>query len=92
MELNVLKSVERKKNLMMFVVNIMVPIAGFAFVMLFLHSTIRDSVVLLIAIGYYDISVLKVNAVVTIVSNVIGMILFPQAFLEMHSWTVQMKL
>ena len=143
MELNVLKNVERKKNLMMFVVNIMVPIAGFAFVMLFLQGTIRDSVVLLIAlaglmvrlfekklggfakylyvsviplfgavtiavgadgkfgaisqsyffvlliaIGYYDISVLKVNAVVTIVSNVIGMILFPQAFLEMNSWTV----
>ena len=44
--------------------------------------------VLLIAIGYYDISVLRVNAVVTVISNIIGMIIFPKSFLQMHSWTV----
>ena len=137
MELNVLKNVERKKNLMMFVVNTIVPIAGFVFVMLFIHGTIRDSIVLLmtvasllvrlfevklgriakyfyvslipiggavtiavgadgkfgaitqcyffillIAIGYYDISVLKVNAVVTVISNIIGMIIFPKSCLR----------
>lgn len=143
MELNVLKDVEKRKNLMMFVVNMVVPIAGLGFVMLFLHGTIRDSIVLLmalasvivrlfeeklggyakyfyvsimpffgavtiavgadgkfgaisqcyffillIAIGYYDISVLKVNAVVTVISNIVGMIIFPKSFLQMHSWTV----
>ena len=137
MELNVLKNVERKKNLMMFIVNAVVPIAGFVYVMLFIHGTIRDSVVLLmtvasllvrlfeeklgrfakyvyvsimpffgavtiavgadgkfgaitqcyffvllIAIGYYDISVLRVNAVVTVISNIIGMIIFPKSCLR----------
>ena len=143
MELNVLKNVERKKNLMMFIVNAVVPIAGFVYVMLFIHGTIRDSVVLLmtvasllvrlfeeklgrfakyvyvsimpffgavtiavgadgkfgaitqcyffvllIAIGYYDISVLRVKAVVTVISNIIGMIIFPKSFLQMHSWII----
>lgn len=51
MELNVLKDVEKRKNLMMFVVNMVVPIAGLGFVMLFLHGTIRDSIVLLMALA-----------------------------------------
>ena len=38
--------------------------------------------ILLIAIGYYDISVLKVNAVVTVISNIIGMIIFPKSCLR----------
>ena len=143
MELNVLRDVEKKKNLMMFIVNIMVPVAGFIFVMLFLQGTWKDSVVLLMAvgsvvirlfekklgkyakflyasvipvggaltialgadgkfsaitqayffillltIGYYDVKVVKVNAIVTFVANIVGMLLFPKAFLCMHSWIV----
>ena len=38
--------------------------------------------ILLIAIGYYDISVLRVNAVVTVISNIIGMIIFPKSCLR----------
>lgn len=44
--------------------------------------------VLLLSIGYYDISVIKVNAVVTLISNIMGMIIFPNAFLQMHSWII----
>lgn len=143
MELNVLKNVERKKNLLMFIVNVVVPIAALLFVMLFLKGTVRDVIVLLVSlaavmvrlfeaklgkfakylyvsmmplfgavvivvgadgkfaamtqayffvlllsIGYYDISVIKVNSVVTLISNIIGMIIFPNAFLQMHSWIV----
>lgn len=35
--------------------------------------------VLLLSVGYYDISVIKVNAVVTLISTIIGMIIFPNA-------------
>lgn len=143
MELDVLKNVERKKNLLMFIVNVLVPIAALLFVMLFLNGTVRDVSVLLVSlagvmtrlfevklgkfakylyvsviplfgsvviavgadgkfaamtqayffvlllsIGYYDISVIKVNAVVTLISNIMGMIIFPDAFLQMHSWII----
>lgn len=40
---------------------------------------------LIISIAYYDVSVIKVNAIVTLVTNVLGMILFPDAFKKMHS-------
>lgn len=143
MELNVLKNVERKKNLLMFIVDVLVPIAALLFVMLFLNGTVRDVIVLvvslagvmirlfevklgkfakylyvsiiplfgtvvivvgadgkfaamtqayffvlLLSVGYYDISVVKVNAVVTFVFTIMGMIIFPNAFLQMHSWIV----
>ena len=140
MGLDILKNVEKKMNSTMFVVNMIIPIAAFAFVMLFIQGTMKDSIVLLMAlaslivrlfetklggvakylyvsilpffgavviavgadgkfaamtqvyifiillsIGYYNMSVLKVNAIVTFVANLIGMIIFPAAYLEMHS-------
>lgn len=136
MGLDILKNVEKKMNSTMFVVNMLIPIAAFVFVMLFLQGTMRDSIVLLMAlaglvvrlfetklggvakylyvsilpffgavviavgadgkyaamtqvyifiillsIGYYNLSVLKVNAIVTFVANLIGMIIFPAAYL-----------
>ena len=44
--------------------------------------------ILLLSIGYYDTAVIKVNAVVTLISNMMGMIIFPKAFLQMHSCIV----
>lgn len=143
MELNVLKNVERKKNLLMFIVDVVVPIAALFFVMLFLKGTVRDVIalvvslagvmirlfevklgkfakylyvsilplfgtavivvgadgkfaamtqayffVLLLSVGYYDVSVIKVNTAVTFISTIIGMIIFPNAFLQMNSWIV----
>ena len=37
-----------------------------------------------ILIGYYDLSVIKINIIVTFVANVIAFIIFPQSFLKMH--------
>lgn len=129
--------------MLMFIINVTVPIAALLFVMLFLNGTVRDVSVLLVSlaavmirlfeiklgkfakylyvsiipllgavviivgadgkfaamtqayffvlllsVGYYDISVIKVNAVVTLISTIIGMIIFPNAFLQMHSWII----
>lgn len=41
--------------------------------------------VLITTIAYYDVSVIKVNAVVTIGINLIGVILFPEAYYKMHN-------
>lgn len=51
MELNVLKNVERKKNLLMFIVNVLVPIAALLFVMLFLKGTVRDVSVVIMSLA-----------------------------------------
>lgn len=39
-------------------------------------------------IAYYDVSVVRVNAIVTVVANVAAMILFPAAYLKLHSLVV----
>ncbi|MBR1866053.1 MAG: chemotaxis protein, partial [Lachnospiraceae bacterium] len=39
-------------------------------------------------IAYYDVSVVRVNAIVTVVVNVAAMILFPAAYLKLHSLVV----
>ncbi len=41
--------------------------------------------VMILAIAYYDASVVKVNAIVTIGLNTIAMIIFPEPFLKMHN-------
>lgn len=40
---------------------------------------------LLLSIAYYNVSVVKVNVVVTLVSNIVALILFPKTYLNMHS-------
>lgn len=42
MDLSILKQEEKQMNFIMFIVTVVVPIAGFAFVMLFLQGTIAD--------------------------------------------------
>lgn len=44
--------------------------------------------VLFLAIPYYDISVVKVNATVTLIPNAIAVIIFPEACLKMHSYPI----
>lgn len=140
MELDILKNEEKQMNLIMWLINSVVPIAGFAFVMLFLQGTFIDVVVfmmpvasmitklfekklgkyakyvymsiipvggaltaaitgdgkygaishcyfftLLLGIAYYNASVIKATAIITIVSNAICMIIAPKGFLKMHS-------
>ena len=43
---------------------------------------------LLLGIAYYDVSVVKLNAIVTILTNIIAMIIAPVGFLKMHSLIV----
>lgn len=40
---------------------------------------------LILAIAYYDVSVIKVNSLVTIIVNALAMIVFPDAYLKMHN-------
>lgn len=141
--MDILKNEEKQMNLIMFLVNVAVPVAGFIFVMLLLNGTMIDSIVfiwplasvlirvfekklggtakylyvslgpvfgavtiafandgkygamthvyvllLLLGIAYYDVSVVKVNAIATIIANVIGIILFTDSYLKMHSLAV----
>ena len=141
MELKTLKNEEKQMNRIMFLVwGFMIPIAAFAFVMLFLGGTIKDASALLMVIlsilirilegrlgakakyiyaclmpvcgaaiivigddgrfaamtqayflatvmtiAYYDVSVIKVNAAATIIANILAMIIFPGAYLKLHS-------
>ncbi len=39
-------------------------------------------------IAYYDVSVVKVNAIVTVVVNCLAMIIFPGAYFKLHSFIV----
>ncbi len=39
-------------------------------------------------IAYYDVSVVKVNAIVTVAVNMVAMIIFPGAYLKLHSLIV----
>lgn len=41
--------------------------------------------ILLLSIGYYDISVIKVDIAVTIIANLVAMIIFPKPFLALHN-------
>lgn len=143
MDLTILKNEEKQMNFFMFITMIVIPVAAFAFVMLFISGTPKDSIVLLmavtsilirifekklgriakylytsimpvfgmivitfandgkfgaitqayfmgliLAIAYYDVSVIKVNAIVTLVSNIAGMIIFPKSYLKMETLVV----
>ncbi len=44
--------------------------------------------VLFLAVPYYDLSMIKVCSIVTIVPNVIAMIIFPQAYLAMYTTSI----
>lgn len=144
MQSEVLKNEEKKMNFIMFVVwGLLIPIAAFAFVMLFLEGTVKDASILLMVIfgglikffekplgnkakylyacvmpvcgaitmvvgndgkfgamtqayflatvmviAYYDVSVIKVNAIVTVVVNVAAMLIFPEAYMKLHSLIV----
>lgn len=140
MNLNILKNEEKKMNLIMFGVNIFIPIAAFSFVMLFLNGTAVDAIIflmagfgvviklldkllgrftkylhisvlpivgaitivfandgcfgamtqayflyLILAIAYYDKTVILVNAIVTIGVNFLFAIFFTDSFLLMHT-------
>lgn len=51
MKLELLKNEERQMNLIMFLAwGFLIPIAAFAFVMLFLDGTVKDAVVLLMVV------------------------------------------
>ena len=39
-------------------------------------------------IAYYDVSVIKVNSIVTVVVNMVAMIIFPEAYLKLHNLIV----
>lgn len=39
----------------------------------------------LVSVAYYDVSVVKVNSIVTLVTNIIAFILFPGSYLKMHN-------
>ena len=39
-------------------------------------------------IAYYDVSVIKINAIVTVVVNMVAMIIFPEAYLKLHNLIV----
>ena len=42
----------------------------------------------IMVIAYYDVSVIKVNAIVTVAVNAIAMIIFPEAYLKLHNLIV----
>ncbi|MGN0414699.1 MAG: methyl-accepting chemotaxis protein [Agathobacter sp.] len=42
----------------------------------------------IMVIAYYDASVIKVNAIVTVVVNMVAMIIFPGAYLKLHSLVI----
>lgn len=44
--------------------------------------------VTLLTVPYYNVNLIKVNAIVTIVPNAILMVIFPQAFLKMHTASI----
>ncbi len=144
MKLELLENEEKRMNLIMFLVwGLLIPIAAFVFVMLFLSGTAEDATILIMVplalliklsekslgakakflyaslmpvigaltmvvgndgkfgamtqayflatvmiIAYYDVSVVKVNAIVTVVVNVVAMIIFPGAYLKLHSLIV----
>ena len=127
----------------MFTAMIVIPIVAFAFVMLFLQGTMKDSIalimtivsmlirlfekklgqlakylyvsilpffgavviivggdgkfsamtqayllILILSIAYYDVSVVKVRAIVTLITNSIALICFSDAYFQMHSLVV----
>lgn len=143
MELKILKNEEKQMNLFMFILMIVIPVAAFAFVMLFVDGTPKDSIVLLmavcsitirifekklgriakylytcimplfgaivivfandgkfgaitqayflgliLAIAYYDVSVVRVNAIATLACNIVGLLIFPEAYLKMESLAI----
>ncbi len=59
MKPSVLSNQEKLMNLIMFLVNIAVPVAAFIFVMLFLQGTIADAIVLLMAVAACGIRIFE---------------------------------
>ena len=43
---------------------------------------------LILSIAYYDVSVVKVNAIVTLITNIIAFICFPEEYFQMHGLVV----
>lgn len=43
---------------------------------------------LFLSVAYYDISVVKVSAISTIVLNILGLLIFPGAYFKLHSLTI----
>lgn len=65
MELDILKNEEKQMNFFMFILMVAIPIAAFAFVMLFIQGTAKDSVVLLmVAASMFPKSYLKMDSLV----------------------------
>lgn len=140
MKLEILKNEEKSMNLIMFLVNLVVSVAAFFYVMLFISGTPIDAIVftmtvsavlirlfekplgpiakylyisvmpvcgaitiivgndgkfgamthayilvLILAIAYYDVSVVKVNMAVTIGVNAVGLLVFREEYLKYHS-------
>ena len=140
MELDILKNEEKRMNLFLFLINMVVPFSGFAFVMLFLGGEWKDSfvfimliasiivkifekllgkyakycyisvipvlgglvlgvtgdgrfgaipqgyfLVLILAVAYYDKSVVIVATISTVVANIGFALLFPSGFLIMNN-------
>lgn len=140
MQLEILKNEAKQMNRIMFLILLLLPIAAFGFVMLFIQGTAKDAIALIITIAailirmfeqrlgqiarylyisalpffgtiliiftddgkygaitqayflglilgiaYYDVKVIKVNAIVTIVSNDLGLLFFPEAYTKLHS-------
>lgn len=140
MQLEILKNEEKQMNRIMFFVLLLLPVAAFGFVMLFLQGTAKDAIAfimvvaaiiirifeeklgqiarylyisvipflgtmliiftndgkygaitqayflgLILAIPYYNVKVIKVNAIVTIISNALGLLFFPGAYTKLHS-------
>lgn len=136
----VLENEEKKMNMIMFVLNVAVPVVAFIFVMLFLKGTAKDAIIFvwsvcglivkllekqlgsrakyfhvslypimaaivivfandgkygaitqvfflvtMLSIAYYDKMVIIINASLTIVVNLLGIIIFTDSYLLMHS-------
>lgn len=143
MELSVIKTTEKRMNLIMFIFNLAIPIAAFLFVLFFNGGGMRDIVVFLIslfglitkmlekqlgkyakyiyvsilpfagmivmiagtpgvfgamveayflvmflAVAYYDASVVKICAVVTVIVNALGFLISPKAYLVMDTMAI----
>ena len=141
--MDILKKQETKMNFFIFLLMVLIAIAAFSFVMLFLGGEAKDSIALIISLGsllirlfekklggmakylyssllpffgaviivvdgegrfgamtqayiltlifsiaWYNITVVRVNVMVTLIANITAMILFPASYLKMHSLIV----
>lgn len=143
MELEILKNEEKRMNTILFLFLIVIPCVALGYVVLFNNGTLKDSIVLLMALSsiivkllerilgkyakyfyisilpifgvvtiifgnpasfgamaeayflilflsipYYDVSVVKVCTIVTILPNIIAMFLFQEAYLAMYTISI----